>query len=449
MTRTDQPAATIHRRDISCVLALALEDYDSRPVFDQIRFTQSLHALLAEVTGAAPADDLVSIVREDGALLSFAADPRACFIAAVKLHRATLAEGRCPQLPLRLGIDLGTVEVVEDEFGRFYMSGGGRQDAERVMRQGPPHQLNVTRSFHELLCRSAPEFAHALAHQGVLSDMTGPPLSWYRLDRDWVPPDDLELPADGPAVETSERGPVSLTPAASMPQPSGGRQRSRMWRPLAGVPLIALGIFAVLSTQMFDMGERTGAEGGGQAAAVVLPNLGSRPSMQHIPAEAVGATAVDEHYPDERSVAPVPTASTPTVGDNGDAQATRRANATAVPVERPAPAAVKPAKAHKVEGDHDKAKPRRTESDARPASPPAVKQVATIQSGHREPKTVPTAAASVFLAVRPWGEVYVDGNKVGVTPPLKHLLLAPGERVITIRNGLSPVYRRQVTVEPN
>jgi hypothetical protein len=52
------------------------------------------------------------------------------------------------------------------------------------------------------------------------------------------------------------------------------------------------------------------------------------------------------------------------------------------------------------------------------------------------------------LAVKPWGDVHVDGRKIGVTPPLKRFELAPGLRVITITNSSLPSYQTQLTVDP-
>ena len=42
--------------------------------------------------------------------------------------------------------------------------------------------------------------------------------------------------------------------------------------------------------------------------------------------------------------------------------------------------------------------------------------------------------AKVALAVAPWGEVYVDGKKKGLSPPMTEMRLAPGRHTIEIRN---------------
>ena len=59
---------------------------------------------------------------------------------------------------------------------------------------------------------------------------------------------------------------------------------------------------------------------------------------------------------------------------------------------------------------------------------------------------VPAAKASATLgiAVAPWGEVYVNGKKVGVSPPLTELKLAPGSYAIEIRNTTFPPYRETI-----
>ncbi|MBA3591928.1 PEGA domain-containing protein, partial [Methylibium sp.] len=46
------------------------------------------------------------------------------------------------------------------------------------------------------------------------------------------------------------------------------------------------------------------------------------------------------------------------------------------------------------------------------------------------------AATGVLqLAVSPWAEVEIDGQVVGITPPLRQLSLAPGRHTVRLRNG--------------
>jgi hypothetical protein len=63
------------------------------------------------------------------------------------------------------------------------------------------------------------------------------------------------------------------------------------------------------------------------------------------------------------------------------------------------------------------------------------------------PKDLP-AKTTVLLLIAPWGEVYVDGQKRGISPPLKSLSLTPGMHTVEIRNSSLPVYREKIDVKP-
>jgi serine/threonine-protein kinase len=53
------------------------------------------------------------------------------------------------------------------------------------------------------------------------------------------------------------------------------------------------------------------------------------------------------------------------------------------------------------------------------------------------------------LAISPWGEVYVDGKSVGVSPPLATLRLEAGTHRVEIRNQAFEPYRDTVNLEPD
>jgi hypothetical protein len=56
--------------------------------------------------------------------------------------------------------------------------------------------------------------------------------------------------------------------------------------------------------------------------------------------------------------------------------------------------------------------------------------------------------AAIQLDIRPWGDVYVDGEPKGRTPPLVRLWLPPGPHVIEVRNGKLKPVRMDVTLQP-
>lgn len=53
----------------------------------------------------------------------------------------------------------------------------------------------------------------------------------------------------------------------------------------------------------------------------------------------------------------------------------------------------------------------------------------------------------VNIKVIPWGEMYLDGKMVGVTPPLHQLTLAPGTHIIEIRHPSYPTKTIQISPE--
>jgi class 3 adenylate cyclase len=63
-------------------------------------------------------------------------------------------------------------------------------------------------------------------------------------------------------------------------------------------------------------------------------------------------------------------------------------------------------------------------------------------------QAAPATPASAVLLVVPWGEVLVNGQPKGVTPPLRVLELTPGRHRIEIRNTSFPSHRETVTVRP-
>jgi serine/threonine protein kinase len=52
--------------------------------------------------------------------------------------------------------------------------------------------------------------------------------------------------------------------------------------------------------------------------------------------------------------------------------------------------------------------------------------------------------AQIRLSIKPWGEVFVNGESRGVSPPSKSLILAAGDYSVEVRNGDYPVHKVSV-----
>jgi class 3 adenylate cyclase len=113
--------------------------------------------------------------------------------------------------------------------------------------------------------------------------------------------------------------------------------------------------------------------------------------------------------------------------------ATAVASAPAIATEASGTASAQPQPAASKPGDKKSSVKVQEESD----------KLATSDDGSK----APLKTGKVKLAVRPWGEIYIDGAKRGITPPLKALELSPGKHHIEIRNGEFAAYKQTIEVK--
>ena len=64
------------------------------------------------------------------------------------------------------------------------------------------------------------------------------------------------------------------------------------------------------------------------------------------------------------------------------------------------------------------------------------------------PAALAQAKSTLTLAISPWGEVFIDGKSMGVSPPLNSLQLEAGRHTVEIRNKAFAGYRDTVQVKP-
>ena len=473
---------TAHRNVICCLLALEIVDYDTKPVFEQIRSTQDFRQLLTDATAHAASHDVVLMLREDGALLSFLADPEECFTTALTIREATLTQGRYRNLTLRMGINLGKAQIAEDEFGNPYLSGEGRQDADRLMRQGPPRQISVARQFVEILSRTAPELVELLEYQGLYSDTVGPRLCLYRISApqgsgaENLSDEPATIPLSLSLVDAQTQSALAQTAAPAQSVVKNRDWVRRSWLGYALLPLLAGAALVILSNSLRVEAPvfRPAAQLAAPAPQTTLPETAAsipaavtlqdmtptvvatpivltmnpeRPGPAALLADATSQTTV----PEAAVSLPVPVTPqdmTPTMVTRPTALAVDSKRTRPVSRSRAKPsqeaawgAAVRPVEERRPPTPHPAAAPEARLEPARSAGAEGLEPT-------RGASVHGARAATLLLAVKPWGEVYVDGTKIGVTPPLKRVELAPGLRLVTITNSSLPRYQARLTVEP-
>lgn len=121
----------------------------------------------------------------------------------------------------------------------------------------------------------------------------------------------------------------------------------------------------------------------------------------------------------------------------------------------PAPATVPPVAEPIAEASPEPA-PESASESASEASPPGAGPAAAAGTSDMPPPPVaeppaPPKAAPVVVrvAVRPWGEVLINGRSRGVSPPLREISLAPGRYQVTVRNASAGDHSMTLTVAPN
>ncbi len=119
-----------------------------------------------------------------------------------------------------------------------------------------------------------------------------------------------------------------------------------------------------------------------------------------------------------------------------------------VPVQPVAPASVGAAPAAAASTDAHGSGSAASANGA--SSAPAKPRAADTRRARADGAATPPAHGDGFvaLAVSPWGEVVVNGDSRGVSPPLTRLTLPPGVHAVEIRNGAAPPMRARVEVRP-
>jgi hypothetical protein len=120
-----------------------------------------------------------------------------------------------------------------------------------------------------------------------------------------------------------------------------------------------------------------------------------------------------------------------------------------VPPAKVAPAPP-PARAKEAPKAEEKPDPSKRASKPVEKIPPAAveKKAPESSRAQAEPKGGSAAggSGSILVTVRPWGEIYVDGQRRGESPPLYEVRLSAGKHRVEIRHPEFPPHVRTVDV---
>jgi class 3 adenylate cyclase len=362
--------AATNRTFICSVVFLDLVEYSRKPVAEQIQLKERLNTLLTEALANVAPNDRIILDTGDGAALSFLGDPEDALFVSMALRDAIAVPLTGPDIKMRVGINLGPVKLVKDINGQPNIIGDGINVAQRVMTFAEPGQILVSRSYFEVVSCLSEGYVQLFHYEGSRTDKHVREHEVYAVE------------TSGAALEIAAAA-APRAPAAVEDQPARTDKLSHT------------------ASVIKDNLQRK-------------PRLGTVLAVVSILAVAVGIRAYRQH---QHPPAPATPPKTPP-------------KVAAAPPARGAPAAP-PAKTKEAPAVEDKAgKGLRAQ---RPVEkPPAAKAPGSRQA--EAPAPAAGGTGTLLVTVRPWGEIYVDGQHRGEAPPLYELRLGSGRHRIEIRH---------------
>ena len=363
-----------NRTFISSVVFADIVEYSKKLVADQIKLKDQFNALISDAIKEVEGEHFI-LDTGDGVAISFLGAPEEALFVAMNLRDVLASNQNTSGLSARIGINLGPVRVVKDINGQDNIVGGGINDAQRVMSFAQPGEVLVSRSYYEVVSHLSQEYSLLFESQGTQEDKHSRKHEVYLVGS---PGKDIKLWTAGSKVkvhsEETGQGPDSATAPdfteTIRHKPGNGKKIL-----YAGLSLAA--VVALAFTLRGGNGETDTSK--------------SQIAAENKPAQTIP----------QQTAKPARNTSTPAVAE----------------VRRPLAAA-----------------PQTRPETSKNVSPPK-------NEAHKLAETAPAAATLpatsgglVTLAINPWGEIYLDGKKMGVSPPLKELRVTPGKHTIEVKN---------------
>lgn len=154
-------------RTVACsVLFAELAGFARETAAEQLRRKRLLRAQVAQEVVQVPIAERVVHEIETGIAVAFLADAEAALATAISLQAGA-------ELPLRIGLSLGTVHVVKDLNGQTAIVGEGVNDAQRVAAHAAAGQVLAATEFREVVSRLSPQHAAVFRVVALRSDARG------------------------------------------------------------------------------------------------------------------------------------------------------------------------------------------------------------------------------------------------------------------------------------
>ncbi len=436
-----------NRTFICSVVFIDLVGYSKKPVTEQIRLKTSLTSNLSEAIKDIPVNDRIILDTGDGAAISFLGDPEDALFVTLSLREAMIREGMAATVSeasgddsVRMGINLGPVKLVKDINGHPNIIGDGINVAQRIMSFARPGQIVVSRSYYDVVSNLAGEYAKLFHYEGSRTDkhvreheiyVVGHHEGALQKAKDGMRD---RATATSPNARSGSRTAAPGTSTVTLSIPAFAQDKKKLMMVAGGLLALVLILAIAVMLKKPSAPPET-------VAATTAPAVEAKPAPATItPPVAVAPPATTE--PAKAATAePVKTTS----------EAAKPAEAGKAPdskVLSPAPSpSVIPPPAPATTATHDAAKDVKKEGEKAARDKAAAEAAAKGETKTAEASKPGIPPATVFLDIKPWGEVYINGKSQGVSPPKKFIKLDPGKYRIEFRNTTFPAHTENVDVK--
>ncbi|MDX8398652.1 MAG: adenylate/guanylate cyclase domain-containing protein [Gallionellaceae bacterium] len=402
---------------ICSVFFLDIVEYSKKSVSGQISQKERFNAFLSAAIRDVPVNDRIILDTGDGAAISFLGDVEDALRAALSMRTSLLSEEgqKEPALLVRMGINLGPVRLVRDINGQPNIVGDGINVAQRVMGFADAGQILVSRSYHDAASRLSQQYAGMFSFVGSRTDKhvrehdvysIGQPGDLTGAQKASAPPEKSE---NNLWREWTDKFSSLLVQLQS---------KSKVYWDVAGVRCSELALIVRTKFQQASQLQK-GLYIGIALISLLLFLLTIK--LVNAPEEPVAKAPVTKESDARKSVvalSPKSGVSHTSSVSNSSAEKHAKSSGVREKKSKQAPKIIKK-------------KDKRAKADK--------KHTVT----HKKTKK----QSLVLISVKPWGEVYLDGKMVGVSPPLTKLKVSVGPHVIELKNANFPVYKRVVSIK--
>jgi class 3 adenylate cyclase len=152
-------------RTLVCsVLFVDIVGYSKHAVTEQYDIKRRFNGVVASALDVLKRRDRVVVDTGDGAAIVFLGDPEDALVVGVAVR------GQAERLPMRMGINLGPVKLINDLNDQVNVIGDGINVAQRVMSFAEPGQLLVSSHYHDVVSRVSPAYAGLFTREGMRQD---------------------------------------------------------------------------------------------------------------------------------------------------------------------------------------------------------------------------------------------------------------------------------------